>query len=87
MLKARRSFSGSEKLDIINEAVQFGVTATLRKHKRINLIKQKNYPKLSQILTPFCPRIKGSIHFSIRVNSIYSMPYTHSLLYFQITGQ
>jgi len=35
--------------------------------KKINLVKQKKYPKLSQILTPFCPRIKGSIrtvHFA-----------------------
>ena len=32
MSKTRRSFSASEKLSIINEAVQFGVTATLRKH-------------------------------------------------------
>ncbi|MBM3411692.1 MAG: hypothetical protein FJY18_08700 [Bacteroidetes bacterium] len=30
--------------------------------KQINFVKQKNYPKLSQTLTPFCPRIKGSIH-------------------------
>jgi len=26
-------------------------------------IKLKKYPILSQILTPFCPRIKGSIQF------------------------
>ena len=32
MSKARRSFSASEKLSIINEADQFGVTQTLRKH-------------------------------------------------------
>jgi putative transposase len=32
MSKTRRSFSASEKLSIINEADQFGVTATLRKH-------------------------------------------------------
>lgn len=32
MSKARRSFSASEKLAIINEADQFGVSATLRKH-------------------------------------------------------
>jgi putative transposase len=32
MSKARRSFSASEKLAIINEADQFGVTATLRKY-------------------------------------------------------
>ena len=32
MSKNRRSFSASEKLAIINEADQFGVTATLRKH-------------------------------------------------------
>ena len=33
MSKARRSFSASEKLSIINEADQFGVTQTLRKHQ------------------------------------------------------
>ena len=32
MSKARRRFSASEKLSIINEADQFGVTQTLRKH-------------------------------------------------------
>jgi putative transposase len=32
MAKQRRSFSASEKLSIINEADQFGVTVTLRKH-------------------------------------------------------
>jgi putative transposase len=32
MSKTRRSFSASEKLSIINEADQFGVTVTLRKH-------------------------------------------------------
>ena len=32
MSKTRRSFSASEKLAIINEAEQFGVSATLRKH-------------------------------------------------------
>jgi len=32
MSKTRRSFSASEKLAIINEAYQFGVTATLRKY-------------------------------------------------------
>lgn len=32
MSKARRSFSASEKLSIINEADQYGQTATLRKH-------------------------------------------------------
>lgn len=32
MSKIRRSFSASEKLSIINEADQFGVTVTLRKH-------------------------------------------------------
>ncbi|RXK46498.1 transposase [Aquirufa rosea] len=32
MSKTRRSFSASEKLSIINEADQFGITATLRKH-------------------------------------------------------
>ncbi|MFN6375544.1 MAG: transposase [Chitinophagia bacterium] len=32
MSKARRSFSASEKLSIINEADQFGVTQTLPKH-------------------------------------------------------
>ena len=32
MSKARRSFSASEKLSIINEADQFGVTQTFRKH-------------------------------------------------------
>lgn len=32
MSKTRRSFSASEKLSIINEVDQFGVTATLRKH-------------------------------------------------------
>ena len=32
MSKVRRSFSASEKLSIINEADQFGVTQTLRKH-------------------------------------------------------
>ena len=32
MSKTRRSFSASEKLSIINEADQFGVTQTLRKH-------------------------------------------------------
>ena len=32
MSKTRRSFSASEKLAIINEADQFGVSATLRKH-------------------------------------------------------
>jgi hypothetical protein len=26
-------------------------------------IKLKKYPILSQILTPFCPKIKGSIHY------------------------
>jgi putative transposase len=33
MSKARRSFSASEKLSIINEADQFVVTQTLRKHQ------------------------------------------------------
>ncbi len=33
MSKARRSFSDSEKLSIINEADQFGVTQTLRKYQ------------------------------------------------------
>jgi len=33
MSKTRRSFSASEKLAIINEADQFGVSATLCKHK------------------------------------------------------
>jgi putative transposase len=33
MSKARRSFSASEKLSIINEADQFGVTQILRKHQ------------------------------------------------------
>lgn len=32
MSKYKRSFSASEKLTIINEADQFGVTQTLRKH-------------------------------------------------------
>ena len=32
MSKSRKSFSVSEKLSIINEADQFGVTQTLRKH-------------------------------------------------------
>ena len=32
MSKARRSFSASEKLSILNEADQIGVTQTLRKH-------------------------------------------------------
>lgn len=32
MSKTRRSFSAAEKLAIINEADQFGVTQTLRKH-------------------------------------------------------
>jgi putative transposase len=32
MPKTRRSFSASEKLSIINEADQYGVTQTLRKH-------------------------------------------------------
>jgi len=32
MSKTRRSFSASEKLAIINEADQFGASATLRKH-------------------------------------------------------
>ena len=32
MSRTRRSFSASEKLSIINEADQFGVTQTLRKH-------------------------------------------------------
>lgn len=32
MSKTRRRFSASEKLSIINEADQFGVTQTLRKH-------------------------------------------------------
>jgi putative transposase len=32
MSKARRSFAASEKFSIINEADQFGVTQTLRKH-------------------------------------------------------
>ena len=33
MSRTRRSFSASEKLSIINEADQFGVTQTLRKHQ------------------------------------------------------
>ena len=33
MSKSRRSFSASEKLSLINEADQFGVTQTLRKHR------------------------------------------------------
>lgn len=32
MSKTRRSFSASEKLSIINEADQYGVSVTLRKH-------------------------------------------------------
>ncbi len=32
MSRTRRSFSASEKLSIINEADQLGVTQTLRKH-------------------------------------------------------
>lgn len=32
MSRTRRSFSASEKLAIINEADQYGVTQTLRKH-------------------------------------------------------
>lgn len=32
MSRTRRSFSASEKLAIINEADQFGITQTLRKH-------------------------------------------------------
>jgi len=32
MSRTRRSFSASEKLSIINEADQYGVTQTLRKH-------------------------------------------------------
>lgn len=32
MSKTRRSFSASEKLSIINEADQFGLSQTLRKH-------------------------------------------------------
>jgi putative transposase len=32
MSKSRRSFSASEKLSIINEADQLGITQTLRKH-------------------------------------------------------
>ena len=32
MSKTRRSFSASEKLSIINEADQFGITVSLRKH-------------------------------------------------------
>jgi putative transposase len=32
MTRQRRSFSDSEKLAIINEADQFGVTQTIRKH-------------------------------------------------------
>jgi putative transposase len=34
MSKAKRSFSASDKLSIINEADQFGVTKTLLKHSR-----------------------------------------------------
>jgi hypothetical protein len=30
-------------------------------------IKLKKYPILSQILTPFCPKIKGSIHSGKRI--------------------
>ena len=32
MTRQRRSFSASEKLAIINEADQFGITQTMRKH-------------------------------------------------------
>ena len=32
MSRQRRSFSGSEKLSIINEADQFGIAQSLRKH-------------------------------------------------------
>ena len=38
MTRQRRSFSASEKLDIINEADQFGVTQTLRKHNLSNSV-------------------------------------------------
>jgi putative transposase len=38
MSKARRSFSASEKLSIINEADQFGVTQTLRKQQLSPLV-------------------------------------------------
>lgn len=36
MLRKKRSFSTSEKLEIINEADQFGITVTLRKHNPIS---------------------------------------------------
>jgi putative transposase len=41
MSKSIRSFSASEKLSIINEADQFGVTQTLRKHSLSHSVYQR----------------------------------------------
>ena len=38
MTKQRRSFSAAEKLNILNEADQYGVTQTLRKHNLSNSV-------------------------------------------------
>jgi len=45
MSKNRRRFTAAEKLTIINEADQFGITQTLRKHNLSHLEK-------TAILTP-----------------------------------
>lgn len=41
MAKSRRSFSASEKLSIISEADQFGITQTLRKHNLSHSVFRK----------------------------------------------
>lgn len=41
MAKTRRSFSASEKLSIISEADQFGITQTLRKHNLSHSVFRK----------------------------------------------
>jgi len=41
MSKNRRTFTAAEKLAIINEAEQFGITQTLRKHNLSNYVYRR----------------------------------------------
>jgi hypothetical protein len=65
MSKARRSFLASEKLSIMKETDQFGVTQKLRKHQLSPSVFRRWKENFNESgvsnLNPFCPNIKGSI--------------------------
>ena len=61
MSKSRRSFSASEKLSIINEADQFGVTQTLRKHSFPLQYLDAGKRVLMKAESPIFNRIPGSV--------------------------